>query len=337
MTAETSSAPLLELDRICVDFARPADWSAKIATGRGGGRSRSMRVVNEVSLTLGEGDVLGLVGESGCGKSTIGRVAAGILDPTMGSRRYQGSQVGADHALRNRVDLAIQMVFQDHSASLNPRLRIGDAIGEAPTLHGIIAKDEQEEYVASLMDRVGLDPSTRHRYPHQFSGGQKARICIARALAVKPRILVCDESTAALDVSIQAQVLNLFMELRQDLKLTYLFVSHDLGVIQYICDRVAVMYLGCIVEMGKTDDVFSSAGHPYTQALLAEIPRLEPQKRRFAALKGEIPSLLDPPRGCHFHPRCPFAGPRCLSQSPQLRTIGGTHVAACHLHDGGVH
>jgi peptide/nickel transport system ATP-binding protein len=328
--------PLLELDHISVDFERPADWSASFTRVLGEARPRAMRVVSDVSLALQEGEVLGLVGESGCGKSTIGRVAAGILDPSEGRRRYAGKDVGPASAARDRIDLRVQMVFQDHASSLNPRLRVGDAIGEAPILHDIIAPEQQDDYVASLMNRVGLDISSRRRYPHQFSGGQKARICIARALAVKPKILVCDESTAALDVSIQAQVLNLFMELRDEFKLTYLFVSHDLGVVQYICDRVAVMYLGRIVEMGCTDEVFSSAAHPYTQALLAEIPRLEPQKRRFAALRGEIPSPLNPPTGCHFHPRCPLAGPRCKAEVPLLKNIGGAHVAACHLSDGGV-
>jgi peptide/nickel transport system ATP-binding protein len=238
---------------------------------------------------------------------------------------------GAD---RRDADLSIQMVFQDPMASLNPRRRVVEIIGEAPVVHGIVKPAAMDAYVAEMMTRVGLDPATRRHYPHQFSGGQRARIGIARALAVKPKVLVCDESTAALDVSIQAQVLNLFMKLREEFGLTYLFVSHDLGVVEHISDRVAVMYLGRIVELAPTEEIFRAPNHPYTQALLDEVPRLEPRKKKFSALKGEIPSPLHPPPGCHFHPRCPFAFDRCKVDRPVLKEVAPGRFSACHLNDG---
>jgi peptide/nickel transport system ATP-binding protein len=212
-------------------------------------------------------------------------------------------------------------------------MRVEEIIGEAPVVHGVVPKAGIRDYVAEMMSRVGLDPAVMRRYPHQFSGGQRARIGIARALAVKPEVLVCDESVAALDVSIQAQVLNLFMRLREELGLTYLFVSHDLGVIEHIADRVAVMYLGRIVELARTEDLFAGPNHPYTQALLAEVPRLEPRKRKFSAIKGELPSPLNPPSGCHFHPRCPVAMERCKVDKPALKEIAPGRFSACHLND----
>ena len=226
------------------------------------------------------------------------------------------------------------MIFQDPMASLNPRRRVVEIIGEAPVVHGIVPAAGMDAYVCEMMARVGLDPATRRRYPHQFSGGQRARIGIARALAVRPQVLVCDESTAALDVSIQAQVLNLFMRLREEFGLTYLFVSHDLGVVQHISDRVAVMYLGRIVELAAGRRASSRPpNHPYTQALLDEVPRLEAKKKKFSALKGEIPSPLQPPPGCHFHPRCPFAFERCRVDRPALKEIAPGRFSACHLND----
>jgi peptide/nickel transport system ATP-binding protein len=206
-------------------------------------------------------------------------------------------------------------------------------IGEAPVVHGLVAPRERDAYVAQIMERVGLDASLARRFPHQFSGGQRSRIGIARALAVKPRFLVCDEAVAALDVSIQAQVLNLFIRLREEFGLTYLFISHDLGVVRHLSDRVVIMYLGRIVESAATDEVFARPNHPYTQALLAEIPRLEATKRAYIPIKGEIPSPLDPPGGCHFHPRCPHSTARCQEQAPQLREIAPGHSSACHLND----
>jgi peptide/nickel transport system ATP-binding protein len=330
------TAPLIALDRVSRQFVRPLDMAEKVANLLGAGvRELVVRAVDEVNLTVAEGEVVGLVGESGCGKSTLGRIVSGILPPSSGSVRFEGQEVASLGGKKRRAaDLAIQMIFQDPMASLNPRMRVVEIIGEAPTVHGIVAASQADRYVAEMMSRVGLDPSTRRRYPHQFSGGQRARIGIARALAVNPKVLVCDEPTAALDVSIQAQVLNLFMNLRDEFALTYLFVSHDLGVVEHIADRVAVMYLGRIVELSPAEELFRVPNHPYTQALLEEVPRLEPRKKTFAALKGEIPSPLHPPPGCHFHTRCPHAFARCKVERPAFKEIAPGRFSACHLNDG---
>src|SRR5437763_4880747 len=234
-------------------------------------------------------------------------------------------------ASARRAQLKMQMIFQDPYASLNPRMRVLDIVGEAPVVHRLITAKQQVEYAGLVLNKVGLDPTLMRRYPHQFSGGQRARIGIARALAVKPDFLVCDESVAALDVSIQAQILNLFMALRQDLKLTYLFISHDLGVVEHLSDRVVIMYLGRVVEIAPTEALFAAPNHPYTQALLLEAPRIDRRRTSFAPVKGEIPSPLAPPSGCHFHPRCPHAMPRCSAEVPMLREIAPGHRSACHL------
>ncbi|HEV2560437.1 MAG TPA: oligopeptide/dipeptide ABC transporter ATP-binding protein [Microvirga sp.] len=327
--------PLVALDSVSRRFVKPLDAAEKVANLFGAGlKEQVVRAVDGVTLSIADGEVVGLVGESGCGKSTLGRVVAGILPASDGTVRFRGEDVSRLAGPERRAaDLAIQMVFQDPMASLNPRRRVVEIIGEAPVVHGLVKPGEMEAYVAAMMARVGLDPATRQRYPHQFSGGQRARIGIARALAVKPKVLVCDESTAALDVSIQAQVLNLFMELRREFGLTYLFVSHDLGVVEHISDRVAVMYLGRIVELAPTEALFEAPNHPYTQALLDEVPRLVAKKRRFSALKGEIPSPLAPPPGCHFHPRCPLAFDRCRVDRPPLKAIAPGRFSACHLND----
>jgi peptide/nickel transport system ATP-binding protein len=234
---------------------------------------------------------------------------------------------------RQAVRLKVQMIFQDPSSSLNPRLRVDRIVGEGALLHGLTDKQGFDDYVSAQLHRAGLSPQLRQRYPHQFSGGQRQRIGIARALAVQPQLLVCDESVAALDVSIQAQILNLFMDLRDELGLTYLFISHDLGVVEHLCDRVVVMYLGRVVESASVDDLFARANHPYTQALLAQIPRFDVRSTRYDAIKGEIPSPLNPPAGCHFHPRCPHATARCRSEVPVLREVSPNHLSACHLND----
>jgi peptide/nickel transport system ATP-binding protein len=326
---------IISLNGVSKRFVRPLDMAEKAANLFGAGiEEQVVRAIDDVDLTIYDGEVVGLVGESGCGKSTLGRVVAGIMEPSAGTIRYRGQDRSTlDAKSRRAANLAVQMVFQDPMASLNPRLRVIDIIGEAPMVHGLVPKAEAEDYVAATMEKVGLDPSTRRRYPHQFSGGQRARIGLARALAVNPKLIVCDESTAALDVSIQAQVLNLFADLRRELGLTYLFVSHDLGVIEHIADRVAVMYLGRIVELANADELFRSPNHPYTQALLEEVPRLEPKKKKFSALKGELPSPLHPPSGCHFHPRCPFAFDRCKVERPALKEIAPGRMSACHLND----
>ncbi len=331
------STPILTLDGVSKRFVKPLDAAERVANLFGAGlKTQVVRAVDDVHLAVQPGEVIGLVGESGCGKSTLGRVVSGILDPSEGVVSFEGRPVAELSGRERRAaDLAIQMVFQDPMGSLNPRKRVVDIIGEAPVVHGIMPASGMEAYVCETMARVGLDPSTRQRYPHQFSGGQRARIGIARALAVKPKVLVCDESTAALDVSIQAQVLNLFMELRRDLNLTYIFVSHDLGVVRHIADRVAVMYLGRVVELSPAEGLFDAPNHPYTQALLDEVPRLEARKKRFSALKGEIPSPLNPPSGCHFHTRCPYAHERCVTERPAFREIAPGRRSACHLNDEG--
>jgi peptide/nickel transport system ATP-binding protein len=293
---------------------------------------QTVRAVDGVDLRVDKGEVVGLVGESGCGKSTIGRMVAGIMPPTRGEVLFNGQDIATlPPEKAAAASLKVQMIFQDPYASLNPRLRVADIVGEAPLVHGIVSKANFENYLDAQLRQAGLDPAYKRRYPHQFSGGQRQRVGIARALAVQPEFLVCDEAVAALDVSIQAQILNLFMDLRGRLNLTYLFISHDLGVVEHLSDRVVIMYLGRIVESASTEEIFAHANHPYTQALLAEVPRIDSRKRRFTAVSGEIPSPMNPPAGCHFHPRCPHAMPRCREEIPVLREIGSGHRSACHL------
>jgi peptide/nickel transport system ATP-binding protein len=332
------NVPIIELRQVSRHFGPSYDAAARITRGlarRFGAtpRNETVRAVDHVDLAVSRGEVVGLVGESGCGKSTIGRMVAGIMPPSDGQVLYRGQDITTlPPAQAKQAKLKVQMIFQDPYASLNPRLRVSEIVGEAPRVHGLI-RNGFDDYLDAQLRRAGLDPAFKRRYPHQFSGGQRQRIGIARALAVQPEFLVCDEAVAALDVSIQAQILNLFMDLRRELDLTYLFISHDLGVVEHLSDRVLIMYLGRIVESAPTASVFARPNHPYTRALLAEVPRIEARKRRFTAIKGEIPSPLNPPSGCHFHPRCPFAMPRCSVDIPALKEIEADHRSACHLND----
>ncbi len=323
--------PLLTVSNLSRDFTKSLDMVAKLLNRLGQNyREEVVHAVDDVSFSVFKGEIVGVVGESGCGKSTLGRMIAGILPPTNGQVFFdvtQAKNTDIPDALRT------QMIFQDPFSSLNPRKRVIDIITEAPIHHKLIAPSEKRAFAIEMLQRVGLDPDTLERYPHQFSGGQRQRVGIARALAVSPEFLVCDESIAALDVSIQAQIINLFVDLKDSFDLTYLFISHDIGVIEHISDRVIVMYLGRIVETAPIETFVKQPNHPYTQALLAGVPRLEVGKRQYEPISGEIPSPLSPPTGCHFHPRCKFATPRCKAEKPVLREIAPGHFSACHLND----
>ncbi|MBB5688092.1 ATP-binding cassette domain-containing protein [Roseomonas alkaliterrae] len=291
--------------------------------------TRPVRAVTDVSFVVRQGETLGLVGESGCGKSTLGRMVAGILPPTSGTVRIGGAPVMRGG---RKTTTRIQTVFQDPFASLNPRRRIGKIISEGPLAHGLVTRARVPAFVAEWLARVGLDPAVATRFPHQFSGGQRQRVAIARALAMKPDILVCDEPVASLDVSIQAQILNLFLELREALGLTCLFISHDLSVVRHVSHRVAIMYLGRIVEVGPAAQVYAAPRHPYTRALLDSVPRLrlDDAAVSFRPIAGELPSPLAPPPGCAFHPRCPRASERCRRERPELAASAEEAAVACH-------
>ena len=328
---------LLSLRGVSRTYVSAPDLAERIANLAGAGyRMARIRAVDGVSLEVGEGEAVGLVGESGCGKSTLGRMVAGIEPPSGGELAWRGVALGEmTPEQRCSWELEVQMIFQDPFASLNPRMRVERIVGEAATVHGLVARADRREYVSDLLARVGLDADALDRYPHQFSGGQRQRIGIARALALKPKLIVCDEATSALDVSIQAQVLNLFEDLRSEFGFAYLFISHDLGAVERVADRVAIMYLGRLVEIGVADEVFANPRHPYTRALLAEAPRLDRRGRAFAPIEGEIPSPLDPPTGCAFHPRCSAAVEACRTISPELRQGRDGRRVACILEEEG--
>ena len=329
---------LLDIDGVSKRFVKQTTLGERIAKALGaGGPPEIVRAVSDVSLTVGRGEVVGLVGESGCGKSTLGRMVAGIYVPSAGRVRFEGKPVAVSEGRRvKKLTTRVQMIHQDPFASLNPRVRVADTVAEGPVAHKLVTQKESDAYVAEMLTRVGFDAAMRRRFPHQFSGGQRQRIAIARALAMKPDLLVLDEPVASLDVSIQAQVLNLFQDLRRDLDLTAIFVSHDLGVVRHVSDRVAIMYLGRIVEVAPTKTLYAAPAHPYTKALFESVPKIGAGRGVFKPIAGEIPSPLAPPPGCHFHPRCPAAGPRCRREAPALKAIGPGQSAACHLHDGGV-
>jgi oligopeptide/dipeptide ABC transporter ATP-binding protein len=317
--------PLLEVRGLVKHFP--------IRRGLFGRTAGQVRAVDGVSFDVREGEVLGLVGESGCGKTTTGRCILRLIEPTSGTVRFDGRDITRLSGRELRpLRRQMQVVFQDPYASLNPRLTVGSVLGEALAVHGLARGAKARARVAELLELVGLSPEHARRYPHEFSGGQRQRIGVARALAVEPRLIVADEPVSALDVSIQAQIVNLLQDLQQRLGLTYLFVAHDLSVVEHISDRVAVMYLGRIVEITESGELYDNPLHPYTQALLSAIPipnpRVEKTRTRIV-LKGEVPSPINPPPGCHFHPRCQLAIEECSRERPVLRDVGGGHFVAC--------
>jgi oligopeptide transport system ATP-binding protein len=293
-----------------------------------------VKAVDGVSLTIREGETLGLVGESGCGKSTLCRVILQLTAPTSGSVRFAGDElVGRSRRAMRPIRRQIQMIFQDPYASLNPRKRVSQIIGEPMEMHGLASGRDVGKRVRDLLDRVGLQAEHGDRYPHEFSGGQRQRIGIARAIALQPKLIIADEPVSALDVSVQAQIVNLLKDLQAEMGLSYLFVAHDLGVVRHVSDRVSVMYLGRIVESATAGGLYEHPLHPYSNALLSAVPIPDPKanvERERLVLEGDVPSPIDPPAGCHFHTRCPWSTDECVENDPALRELEPAHVAACH-------
>ena len=333
VTADVETADaLVRVSGLCKHFP--------VTGGLFGGVVNQLRAVDDVSFEIQRGETLGLVGESGCGKTTVGRLVLRLLEPSAGSVHF----AGRDLATLGRAELRqmrrrMQIVFQDPYSSLNPRRTVGDAVGEPLFVHGLAKGAEIDRRVSHLLERVGLPSSYRSRYPHEFSGGQRQRVCIARALALEPELIVCDEAVSALDISIQAQILNLLGDLQKELGLTYLFISHNLNVVRSVADRIAVMYLGKLVEVAPAAELFSAPRHPYTRALLSANPVPDPDvPLRPTLLSGELPSPLDPPPGCRFHTRCPDVFAPCSSVVPEVRLVAGAgspkeHRVLCHLYD----
>jgi peptide/nickel transport system ATP-binding protein len=319
------TVPLLQVSEVKTHFP--------VRGGLLGRVQGTVKAVDGVSFEVMRGETLGLVGESGCGKSTLGRSLLRLVEPTSGSIRFEGEELtglapGRMRALRRRM----QLIFQDPYASLNPRLTVRELIGEPFAIHGLAQGREREEKVRALVELMGLPREAMDRYPHEFSGGQRQRIGIARSIALRPDLVIADEPISALDVSIQAQIINLLVDLQRELKLTYVFIAHDLKIVEYISTRVAVMYLGKIVELARAEDLYRRPRHPYTQALLSAVPVPDPERpRKRILLQGDVPSPLAPPPGCAFHPRCPHAFERCRRETPPLYQLEGGHTAACFL------
>jgi oligopeptide/dipeptide ABC transporter ATP-binding protein len=322
----SSDPPLLAAERVTKHFAARHRFPGR--------RSGAVRAVDGVSLAVYKGETLGLVGESGCGKSTLARCLVRLLEPSSGDIFLEGRNITALSARALRpLRREMQMIFQDPYASLNPRRRVGSIIASPLRVHHVGDRRERRAAVQDLLARVGLSPEHYNRYPHEFSGGQRQRIGIARALALRPKLIVADEPVSALDVSIQAQVLNLLSDLQEDFGLTYVFIAHDLGVVRHISDRIAVMYLGKIVEVSPAEELYSQAIHPYTEALIGAIPIPDPDeglRTGASMIGGDVPSAIDPPKGCRFHPRCRYATDICRQVEPELEDHGAGHAAACH-------
>lgn len=322
--AEQNREKLISLDNVCKYFNV--------------GRGKTLKAVDGITLDIYRGETLGVVGESGCGKSTLGRVVMGIYHPTFGKLEYEGQEVNLRKTKdRFQYSKKAQIIFQDPYASLNPRMTVGDIIAEGMEIHGMYTKEQRTRRVYELLETVGLNKEHANRFPHEFSGGQRQRIGIARALAIEPEFIVCDEPISALDVSIQAQVINLLHDLQERMGLTYLFIAHDLNIVKYISDRIAVMYLGSVVELATSDELYAHTLHPYSKALLSAVPipdpKLEAQKKR-QIIEGDVPSPINKPRGCAFSSRCPMACDKCRQSAPVLKEAAPGHFVACHLVEG---